>query len=726
VQKLNAVTTATVDDSTLTADKTNVEAESTSRLINVAGQVSATKGNVAVGLTTADNILNNTTGAYVKGSNLIANTIATGSKITVKAINDSKNYAIAAGAAASSNNTGAVLQGSMAMNSGANNTEAVVEKNEKKYVEATGAGKSKIANAAVVDVTSTDNTVMKAIAGGVSATQSNAAIGGAVAYNTITGQYNKAALNDTDVTTVKNAAVNVKATDNSNLLTIAAGAALKSGQTGGAAEGSVAIADTTKSTMAVMDNSSITKDAAVDGVIADVEANSTNTIITSADVLAGTTGNVAFGAAVAVNKSHNDTVAEITGGTYNVQDLKLAATSSAKIIDVGIGVAATTGEGGSLAGNVAVNNIGNNTKAILQKRVTKDANGKDVVSKANVIATGNVDVLANSAEHLRNYTGALSATVGSGYVAGGFSVAVNNINGDTTALVDGATVEAQGLGDGIKLASYGTDSDRNLTTTTNTLHGLVVNADADHKLDNVVITGATALSSEAGVAGGGTVSVNSLGGSTIAKINESDVNASGAAANGDVNVLANDNTEVDSHLSLVAVGAGAEGGGAVGAAADTNILKRSTKAQILGNVTSKNTVNANLLKVKAFDRQDVLTNAIGLAGSGGMYGSGTIAGTISVSKNTATTIAEISDINSTNNGFDVSADHKNKLQLFGNSAALSGAMGSGSIGLGIGVANDDSDTEANIINSTITHNEDGKAVDSVKAANDTYLLTRSS
>jgi len=723
VQKLNAATTATVEDSTLTADKTNVEAESTSRLIDVAGQVSATKGNVAVGLTTADNVLNNTTGAYVKGSTLAANNTATGSKVTVKATNDSKNYAIAVGAAASSNQTGAVLQGSMAMNSGANNTEAVVEKNADKYDETTGAGKSKITNAAGIDVTSADNTIMKAIAGSVSATQGSAAVGGAVAYNTITGQANRAALNDADVTTVENTDVNVKATDNSDLLTIAAGIALKSGQTGGAAEGSVAIADTTKSTTAAMDNTSINKAAAVTGVVADVEANSTNKITTSADVLAGTTSNVAIGVGVAVNKSHNDTVAQVTGGTYKVQDLKVAATSSAKLVDIGIGVAATTGQGGSLAGNVAVNNIGNNTKAVLQERVIKDVNGNDVATNVDVAATGNVAVLANSTEHLKNYTGALSATVGSGYVAGGFSVAVNNINGETSAMVDGATLEAQGTGNGIEVFSYATDNDRNLTTTTNTLHGLIVNADAHHELDNVDVTGVTALSSEAGVAGGGTVSVNTLEGSTLAKLSNSDVNKSGAAATADVNVLAKDNTEVDSHLGVTAVGIGMEGAGAAGAAADTNILKRSTKAQILGNSTTKNTVNANLLNAQAFDRQDVVTNAIGVAASGGMYGSGTIAGTISVSKNAAVTLAEISDIDSINNGLNVNADHRNKLQLFGNSVALSGAIGSGSIGLGIGVVNDDSDTRANVINSIIKHNENGTAVDSVTALNDTYLLT---
>jgi len=723
VQKLNAATTATVEDSTLTADKTNVEAESTSRLIDVAGQVSATKGNVAVGLTTADNILNNTTGAYVKGSTLAANNTATGSKVTVKATNDSKNYAIAVGVAASSNQTGAVLQGSMAMNSGANNTEAIVEKNADKYDETTGIGRSKITNAAGIDVTSADNTIMKAIAGSVSATQGSAAVGGAVAYNTITGQTNIAALNDTDVTTVENTGVNVKATDNSDLLTIAAGIALKSGQTGGAAEGSVAIADTTKSTTAAMDNTSINKAAAVAGVVADVEANSTNKITTSADVLAGTTSNVALGVGVAVNKSHNDTVAQVTGGTYKVQDLTVAATSSAKLVDIGIGVAATTGQGGSLAGNVAVNNIGNNTKAVLQERVIKDGNGNDVATNVDVTATGNVAVLANSTEHLKNYTGALSATVGSGYVAGGFSVAVNNINGETTAMVNGATLEAQGTGNGIEVLSYATDDDRNLTTTTKTLHGLIVNADAHHELDNVDVTGVTALSSEAGVAGGGTVSVNTLEGSTLAKLSNSDVNKSGAAAAADVNVLAKDNTEVDSHLGVTAVGIGMEGAGAAGAAADTNILKRSTKAQILGNSTTKNTVNANLLNAQAFDRQDVVTNAIGVAASGGMYGAGTIAGTISVSKNAAVTLAEISDIDSTNNGLNVTADHRNKLQLFGNSVALSGAIGSGSIGLGIGVVNDDSDTRANVINSTIKHNENGTAVDSVTALNDTYLLT---
>lgn len=70
-QSLNNDITATVENSKLITPKTDVKAESGALAVNVAGQIGVTAGSnskVGAGLAVAYNSLNNTTGAYVKGT----------------------------------------------------------------------------------------------------------------------------------------------------------------------------------------------------------------------------------------------------------------------------------------------------------------------------------------------------------------------------------------------------------------------------------------------------------------------------------------------------------------------------------------------------------------------------------------------------------------------------------------------------------------------------------
>lgn len=72
-QSLNNDITAAVENSKLVTPKTDVKAESGALAVNVAGQIGVTAGSkskVGAGLAVAYNSLNNTTGAYVKGSEI--------------------------------------------------------------------------------------------------------------------------------------------------------------------------------------------------------------------------------------------------------------------------------------------------------------------------------------------------------------------------------------------------------------------------------------------------------------------------------------------------------------------------------------------------------------------------------------------------------------------------------------------------------------------------------
>lgn len=707
VMQLDNNTTATIEDSRITADAIEAKAENKSRLINVAGQVSVSKGKVAAGLATATNILHNTTGAYVYDSELNGKDAANGAALTVAADNKSEAYAVAVGVAVQAGQQGAALSGDVAVNKGVNNTEAIVGK------KAAGKGNA-ITDIDKVTIKAVDSTKLKAISGGVTVSTGHAGLGGAVAYNEVGNgdddkQNTLAKLTDTKIKTAKAATIDVQAEDKSKMLAIAVGAAVQTGQTGTAAQGSAATTILHKNVEAAVSSVDVDKDDAKQNAALKVTAQNTSEAITSADVVAFTTANFAGGAAVAVTNSDNDTKASISGGTLNLKSGKVQADSKVDIINVGIGVAAATGQGGALAGNVAVNNIKNDTLAS--------------ISGAAINAKGTLGVQADSREHIRNYAGALAVTAGQGYAAGGLSTAVNVISGDTKATVSGSTITAGGNDAGITVTEYAKDKkdskEENLT-------GLLVNADSAHEIDNVVITGGVAVTSTAAVAATGTVAVNSIQGATVAGIEATDINkaaASNIADTANVNVRANDNTEIDSHVGSAAVAASANAGVAVGEASDSNIMNRNVTAQLAGDSTAKNTVNANKLTVNAFNKHDILSNAIGVAVAGSAYAGVGAAGTTSVLKTTAETTAKVENITGANNDLAVNADHINKVQLFGNSDVLAGAMGGAAVGAAVTVFNDGSKTEAELSDSEIRHYSDDAADVAVTAKNDTDILS---
>lgn len=703
VMQLDNNTTATIENSKITADAIEAKAENKSRLINVAGQVSVSKGKVAAGLATATNILHNTTGAYVYGSELNGKAAAEGAKLTVAADNNSEAYAVAVGVAVQAEQQGAALSGDVAVNKGVNNTEAIVGK------KAAGKGNA-IADIDKVTIKAVDSTKLKAISGGVTVSTGHAGLGGAVAYNEVGNgdddkQNTLAKLTDTKIKTAKAATIDVQAEDKSKMLAIAVGAAVQTGQTGAAAQGSAATTILHKNVEAAVSSVDVDKDDAKQNAALKVTAQNTSEAITSADVVAFTTANFAGGAAVAVTNSDNDTKASISGGTLNLKSVKVQADSKVDIINVGIGVAGATGQGGALAGNVAVNNIKNDTLAS--------------ISDAAINAKGTLGVLADSKEHIRNYAGALAVTAGQGYAAGGLSTAVNVISGDTKATVSGSAITAVGDDAGITVTEYAKDKK---DSKNETLTGFVVNADSAHEIDNVVITGGVAATAEFAVAGTGTVTVNTIKGETEASITGTNVNAAGAVGEkADVSVRANDNTEIDSHVGSASIAASANGGVGVGIASDSNVMSRKVTARIAGS-TDKKTVNADKLTVNAFNKHDITSSTTGVAVGASAYAGVGVAGTISVVKTDAETTAEVENITSKNNGLTVNADHVNKLLAISNSAALGGAMGGASVGAGVSIVQDGSKTQASLKGSNIDHEKDN-AQDSVTAHNDTDLTS---
>ena len=706
-QSLNNDITATVENSKLITPKTDVKAESGALAVNVAGQIGVTTGSnskLGAGLAVAYNSLNNTTGAYVKGSE-ISGVDSASSALTVDAANKGNVYSVGAAVTAGTANA---LNGVVVVNRGRNDVEAVIDKYDGENAKTDG-GRTKLNNMSKVAVKSSDDSNQLAVVGAVSVSAgSNAkfAAGGSVAYNeigNITGsagekkQTNKAAINNADITTTEDGKISVNAVDESTLTTISVGTSITTGNVAFSGAGSAAMIK--KDTDTELVNTNINKDKN-NAATVQAAADSKGKITTVAVVAAGAK-DAAIGAGIAVNQLDADTNTTVANGEYKVKGFTAEAKSDSSILSVGVagGVAKTAG----IAGNIGVNLLANDTKA--------------AIDGAKINADGTLAVIAKSKDTLQNFAGAFGVAAG-GQAGVGMGVAYNEISGTTESIVNNAELTAAGNDAGVAVNERNKDNDN--VVSDNTRKGVIIAADAEHNLTNVAVSAGVAVSADVGVGVAGTVTVNRILGATNAKATGSSINAELTdRSKADVYVAANDATKSESHVGSLAVGGGADGGAGVGLASDTGVVSRNVTAMIDGGSTKKS-VNGNSIDVAALNKANMSTNSYGVAAAGGAYGAGAGAGTVSVAKLDAVTTAAVKNIQGTNNGLAITADHVNDITLRSAAAAASGALVSGAAGAGIGVVDDDSNTVAELSGSNVT----AKTGDiTVNAANKTDVTT---
>lgn len=693
-QDMDNTVLAKASDSAITADSLAVKAASNSQAVNVAGSVAYGK-TAGVGAALAYNGLDNHIGAYLAGGSVTAKTPSTGVSVDVEGKNTGKIYGIGAAVAASQN---AAVNGTVVVNHGGSDTEAAVD--EVRAENGSNTAKDTVITAAkAVKVKAESDDVRVAAAGNISAS-GKVALGGAVAYNDVGGaststakasQKTRAALNKTTLTHVTGGTTSVEALDGSKLTTAAVGVG---GAGKVAVQGAAATSLVNKAVSAEVKDSSIDKDEDKAAVVS-VQATSNSEINSTAVVGAGS-GTFAGGAGVAVNRINQDTGAAVSGSTLQGKHTTVQATGDSSITSVGVGAAASGQV--AIAGNIAVNQIGNNVTA--------------AVKNTNLTNTGNIAVMANGRENLGNYAGALGLALG-GKAGLGMGVSYNAITGTTASRVSGSTLTAKGQEtDDVALTSS-MDSD-GVKVGMDTHKGVVVASYGQHDLQSVALTAGAAVSGDVGVGAAGTVTVNKIGGVTEASLTNTTVNANHAAgAADDISVNAKDKTESKSHVGSLSVGIGASAGGAgVSADSDTLVFDRTTKAELSGSDKAKATVNGRIIDVKADQASDVVTNADGLAVSGGTYGAGSAAATAAATKLSGSTQALVKNITSQNAGLSVGANHNHKTTLVSASAAVSAAIASGAIGAGIGVVNDDFKTTAELSGSTITASRQDGLTDS--------------
>lgn len=699
-QSLNNDITAAVENSKLITPKTDVKAESGALAVNVAGQIGVTAGSnskVGAGLAVAYNSLNNTTGAYVKGSE-ISGVGDNSSILTVDAANKGNVYSVGAAVTAGTANA---LNGVVVVNSGRNDVEAVIDKYDGR--------RTKLNNMSKVAVKSSDDSNQLAVVGAVSVSAgSNAkfAAGGSVAYNeigNITGsagekkQTNKAAINNADITTTEDGKISVNAVDESTLTTISVGTSITTGNVAFSGAGSAAMIK--KDTDTELVNTNVNKDknnAATVQAIVDSKGK-----ITTVAVVAAGAKDAAIGAGIAVNQLDADTNTTVANGEYKVKGFTAEAKSDSSILSVGVagGVAKTAG----IAGNIGVNLLANDTKA--------------AIDGAKINADGTLAVIAKSKDTLQNFAGAFGVAAG-GQAGVGMGVAYNEISGTTESVVNNAELTAAGNDAGVAVNERNKDNDNVVSDKKRT--GVIIAADAEHNLTNVAVSAGVAVSADVGVGVAGTVTVNRILGATNATATDSSINAALTdRSKADVYVAANDATKSESHVGSLGVGGGVDGGAGVGLASDTGVVSRNVTAMIDGG-SAKKLVNGKSIDVAALNKANMSTNSYGIAAAGGAYGAGAGAGTVSVAKLDAETTAAVKNIQGTNNGLAITADHVNDITLRSAAAAASGALVSAAGGAGIGVVDDDSKTVAELSGSNVTAKTGNITVN---AANKTDVTT---
>ena len=673
-QDIDNDVTAQFVNSQITTNVVTAKADNNTQAINVAGSVSVGKSTGA-GAALAYNALDNTIGAYMKGNSITA--LGDDVDVVVDADNTGKVYGIGAGVSAS---TKAAINGSVAVNRGGSNTEAVIDKSDEK--------ESYIEDAGTVKVTADDDTYRLAVVGSVSAS-GKAAVGGGVAYNDVggssagsesSGQNTFAAIKNTDIMTADNGEhdVTVKADDASKLMTIAAGVAAAA--TAGV-QGSAATSLVNKNVSAIVENTDIDESG---GSLAEVtvDAQNNSQITSSADTGSFAAQGAGVGAGVAVNRIVQQTNAAVNGGVMNVNNLTVQADGKPRIENVGVGIA-VAGQGAGVSGSVSVNMIDNDVTA-------------HIGSGANIAADGSVGVVATSDEQISNYSGMLAAA---GQGAGvGISVSVNQIQGETSATVGAegtnTAVSAKGNGDGLTtstdisegeindtlISSDTVDMDEKIDRLDETRQGLIVDASSTRNMKSFLINvGATGQG--AGVAP--TVNVNMIDGATTAGISHTVVNKGVPA--GEVFVNAGDYTNMS---GFVGSGGIAGMGAGVGLGSDTNTVSRNVEA-----VVSNSDVNAKAFEIDTKSMQGISSFVVG-AGVAGIGGG--VAGVVTVTDLANTTKAALFNSNVTANTVDVTADHKGIVNA-GNVGVGAAGIGAG-VGLSVGVLKDNSETYALVSN----------------------------
>ncbi|WP_028130604.1 hypothetical protein [Selenomonas sp. AE3005] len=718
-------------NNTITGKNISQQAQNTSSIINIAGEVAGGKG-MAMGLSLAYNSLNNTTGTYLTGNTVILDANGTDNSVKLATTNQSKALAVAGGVEVNTSQSVAGAVGTVAINRGVNNTESVIDGK-------TADGNTKLENLKELSVTAEELSKKTTVAGAVSIGGTKVGVGGAVAYTSVGSSSNKerlrAEINHADITTTNDGKIEVSAKDSkkndqnelekSRVITVGAGFGVGWGKNWFNLQGGAAVSDIYKDSTAALNNSDINAGSSSNHPTIDVTADTKSKINT-----VGVGGSVSIGsqvkgaAGVAINRMNQDTKAEMATDsgttTVNAGLTQVRATGDGDIHSVGVGGLVGVGGQVAFAGSGSYNYIGNNVDAILKNQ--------------NLTSNSSVGVVAQSDDRLYNFAGGFA--IGANTKVGlGAAVSINKITGSTNALVSGGSLTAAD-GEAIKVSRPSADKvfkaeKLTVETTRDQLSssrtdvekkGIVVDSSATHTIISQLSSGGAAISASVGVNVDGTVNINSIQGetadkpsSTTAKIQNTAINSAGNAS--DVNVNAVDYTNLGTFTGTPSIGGGGVGV-SVGVSANWETLGRQTVAEISSNTTKKN-VYAKNLTVDAIAKHGSSALSFAAAGSAGKV-SVSSGDSIMRHKNTSVTSALLKNVNAEFDGqAKIQAEHLGNSHTENVSVSASVGMVAVAAGAGVSVMDDTSTVKAEVADSSLKAKEstEGKNI-SVAAKNE--------
>ena len=595
-----------------------------SSILSVAGAI-AVGGKAGIGLSFGWNHIDNRIKAFMEGSDLNTTGVVTVSALSTSTI---ETYAASMGAS-----TGQ-MAGSAAVGINQIDTQTLARVEGQK----TAAG----VDAASLSVSASDESNIKGIVGAVGVSTGNVGFGVSFAWNDIGSQVH-ASLMSPNVSTTGATSVTAEHMAEIKTAAVAGGGAAKVG-----ASGSLAINDISTQLSATTQGGRVTASSV------DVTAQEKASISALTGAVSGG-GTGAVGASGSYNHISGTVLAQVAGGQLTAQNGSVTVQA---LREGTVKVLAASGSGGGtagFAGSIAINDIGGSTTA----RVSQGA---------QVQASDNVKVAAEADDSITAEAG--GAAVG-GTAGGGGSIAINDVRNDTTAEITGSGTSVNALAQGADTLSVdngtlGSGSTLAKQQQQDALKGTAVVASSTSEVDTVLVN--VAGGGKVGVAAG--VSVNMLGGSTTAQVNDGasvQADAMGASADQQARVGAYHHDDV-----VAGVGSGAVGGAVgVGGSVDTTILSHQTLAQ----VQSATVAARNQVAVKA--AHTAATQQIVVGAAGGGAASLSLSGNVLLAKMNTQALVDGGTLRSTGGNVTVQADSVLAAEHIAGGLSASGAVGVG-------------------------------------------------
>ena len=522
---------------------------------------------------------------------------------------------------------------------------------------------SEIKGASELNVEVTKGEVdIKTLAGNVQGAGAGAGAG-AVAVSTVT-QVRQAWISDSSLELAAGADARVEALTQANIDTLALSGAA-------AGTGAAAFSNTSNNIDARTYARVLNSGGEADQML--VKARDASSINSLSGGIAAA-GSVAAGVATAINRINNDIEARVSGrhtdGGFTLNDLAVQAQSDAEINTISVS--------GGFSGTVAAS--GGVSTSILDTSARALINGG-----AGVLAQNNVAVTAFNSDIINSSAGVVA---GSGNAAVSGLLTVNVLQSDTEAAIrDAATeVTALALGDGVSVDNGEVenapdpdawadteqfDPSLDLRTGSELVKGVAVRATSLQQAGQISVSAAVSLVPLASASVGGVSNTQVLGGSTLAAIDQAQINQSntGAAADQQVSVGAASHSYSVGGVLNAALSLGAA---AVAVTADTGVISRDVTARVRG------------AKVTTRGAMDVHANAtnsasnIVLSASGAIVGIAGSAAVLVLEGSTEALVDGGSDL--TVGSLDVTANAINSLAPSADTAS------GGAVGAGAGVA----------------------------------------